>query len=89
MRQAKQREEGGQDGEKQDEQGATRWKEDGEEQDEQREEGGQDGEKQDVQGATRSLKCALRKCPAPEESKVTQGLSEVSIWMSRLLDFPR
>ena len=79
LRQAKQSEEGGEDGEKQEEQGAARWEEDREKQDEQREEGGQDGEKQDEQGGTRSLKCARRKCPAPEASKVTQGLSEVSI----------
>ena len=73
-RQAKQYDEGGEEGEKQDGQGAGV-----EPQEVQNGEGGEDGEKQEGQGGTRSEKCAGRKNASPLESKATQGDSEGSI----------
>ena len=73
-RQDRQYDEGGEDGEKQDEQGAGV-----EPQELQNGEGGQDGEKQEGQGGTRSEKCAGRKNALPLVSKATQGESEGSI----------
>ena len=73
-RQDRQYDEGGEDGEKQDEQGAGV-----EPQELQNGEGGEDGEKQEGQGGTRSEKCAGRKNALPLESKATQGESDGSI----------
>lgn len=73
-RQAKQYDEGGEDGEKQDGHGGGV-----EPQEAQNGEGGEEGEKQEGQGGTRSEKCAGRKNASPLESKATQGESEGSI----------
>ena len=73
-RQARQYEEGGEEGEKQDGQGAGV-----EPQAVQNGEGGEEGEKQEGHGGTRSEKCAGRKNALPLESKATQGESDGSI----------
>ena len=73
-RQARQYDEGGEEGEKQDEHGAGV-----ELQEAQKGEGGEEGEKQEGQGGTRSEKCAGRKNALPLESKATQGESEGSM----------
>ena len=73
-RQAEQYDEGGEEGEKQDGQGAG-----AEPQAVQNGEGGEEGEKQEGHGGTRSEKCAGRKNASPLESKATQGDSEGSI----------
>ena len=73
--QERQYDEGGEEGEKQEGQGAGVEQE----QELQKGEGGEDGEKQEGQGGTRSEKCAGRKNASPLESKATQGESEGSI----------